>query len=175
MALPVRHDPLDQPGGPARRSSASNRAKPVGNVTGVHADMRRPGCDRGGTGSMIAYDKEDQLQKIQAGLLQGETIVAVYDGIGVGTGFIGLTDRRIILQDNSFVGKRVALTSVPYNRVNAVSFVSDKSVFGRFASTSSISVSAGGKEYEIQFRGEEKARHAHDVILRNIAGFPDVG
>lgn len=119
----------------------------------------------------VAFDKQEQLDKIEAGLLQGEQLIAVYDGIGVGTGFIGLTDRRLILQDNSFAGKKVALISVPYSRVNAVSFVSDKSMFGRFASTSSVAVSAGGRDYEIQFRGDEKAKHAHDVILWNIGDF----
>jgi len=33
-----------------------------------------------------------------------------------------------------FVGKRVALTSVPYSKINAVSFVSDKSMLGKLAS-----------------------------------------
>ncbi len=119
----------------------------------------------------VTFDKQDQLDRIEAGLLQGEQIIAVYDGIGVGTGFIGLTNRRVVLQDNSFVGKKVALTSIPYNRVNAVSFVSDKSMFGKFASTSSVAISVGPRDYEIQFRGEEKAKHAHDVILWNIGGF----
>jgi Bacterial PH domain len=113
----------------------------------------------------IRFDKQDQVDKIQAGLLPGETIIAVYDGRGGGTGFIGLTDRRVVLQDNSFVGKKVALTSVPYSKINAVSFVSDKSLLGKFASSSSIAVSAGGSMYEIEFRGEDKAKHAHDVIL----------
>lgn len=112
------------------------------------------------------FDKQDQLDKIQAGLLQGETILAVYDGKGAGTGFIGLTDRRVVLQDNSFVGKRMALTSIPYSRVNAVSFVSDKSMLGKFASSSSVALEVGGKTYEVEFRGEEKAKHAHDTILR---------
>ncbi len=114
------------------------------------------------------YDKKDQFEKIQAGLLQGERILAVYDGAGVGTGFIGLTDRRVILQDNSFVGKKVALTSIPYTRINAVSVVSDKSMLGRFASSSEIAISAGGRTYEIEFRGQDKARHAHDIILWNM-------
>lgn len=70
------------------------------------------------------FDKQDQLDKIAANLMQGEELFAVYDGKGVGTGFVGLTDRRVIVQDNSFVGGKVALTSVPYSRVNAVSFVS---------------------------------------------------
>lgn len=111
------------------------------------------------------FDKQDQLDKIASGLLQGEQIIAVYDATGAGTGFIGITNLRVILQDNSFVGKKVALTSVPYSRVNAVSFVSNKSMLGKFASTGSIAVSAGGQNYEVDFRGHEKAKHAHDAIL----------
>lgn len=120
------------------------------------------------TEQTAAFDKKDQLEKIQAGLLEGEQVMAVYDGIGSGTGFIGITDRRVIIQDNSFVGKRVALTSVPYSRINSVSFVSDKSMFGKFASSSTVAVSAGGQTHEVQFRGDEKAKHVHDVILHFI-------
>jgi hypothetical protein len=110
------------------------------------------------------FDKQDQLNKITANLLQGEFVIAVYDCIGAGTGFVGITDKRVIVQDNSFVGKKTALTSIPYSKVNAVSFVSDKSMWG-FASTSSISISAGGRQYLVDFRGEHKAKHVHDVIL----------
>lgn len=111
------------------------------------------------------FDKQDQYDRIVAGLMEGERVLAVYDAIGAGTGFIGVTDKRIILQDNSFVGKKVALTSVPYNRVNAVSFVSNKSMLGKFASTSEIAVSAGGQQYQVEFRGDEKAKFIHDAIL----------
>ena len=111
------------------------------------------------------FDRQEQFDKIKSGLMQGEQVIAVYDAIGAGTGFIGVTDKRVILQDNSFVGKKIALTSIPYSRVNAVSFVSDKSMFGKFASTSEIAVSAGGNQYEVTFRGEEKAKFVHDVIL----------
>ncbi|MDX6248847.1 MAG: hypothetical protein QOF10_2207 [Kribbellaceae bacterium] len=112
-----------------------------------------------------AFDKQEQFDKVASGLLEGETIIAVYDAIGAGTGFIGLTDRRVIIQDNSFVGKKVALTSIPYTKVQSVSFVSDKSMFGKWASTSEIALQAGGKSYEVSFRGEEKAKHCHDLIL----------
>ena len=44
----------------------------------------------------IQFDKQDQLAKIQAGLMPGEALFAVYDGKGTGTGFIGLTDLRVI-------------------------------------------------------------------------------
>ncbi len=113
----------------------------------------------------IAFDKQDQVDKIQSGLLSGESVIAVYDGKGAATGFIGLTDRRVVLQDNGFVGKQVALTSIPYSKINAVSFVSDTSMLGKLASSSSIALSVGSSTYEIEFRGQEKAKHAHDVIL----------
>jgi PH (Pleckstrin Homology) domain-containing protein len=114
------------------------------------------------------YDKPDQFERIKQGLLEGETIIAVYDCIGAGTGFVGLTDRRVILQDNSFVGKKVALTSVPYSRVQAVSFVSNKSMLGKWSSTSEVAILVGGKEHECEFRGHEKAQAIHDVILKHI-------
>ncbi len=111
------------------------------------------------------FDKQDQFEKIQSGLLHGEQIIAVYDAIGAGTGFIGVTNMRVILQDNSFVGKKVALTSIPYNRVTTVSFVSNKSMLGKFASTGSIAVAVSGSVHEVEFRGDEKAKHCHDAIL----------
>lgn len=111
------------------------------------------------------FDKQDQYEKIQAGLLQGEQIIAVYDAKGGGTGFIGVTDKRVVLQDNSFVGKKVALTSLPYSRISSVSFVSDKSMLGKFSSSSSIAVTVGAHSHEVEFRGEDKAKHCHDVIL----------
>ena len=34
-----------------------------------------------------AHDKPEQLQTVQEGLLQGEQVMAVFDGKGSGTGF----------------------------------------------------------------------------------------
>ncbi|WP_270886591.1 PH domain-containing protein [Pedococcus sp. 5OH_020] len=118
--------------------------------------------------TQVIHDKPDQLAKIQAALLQGEQVFAVYDGKGVGTGFIGLTDRRVIIQDNSFVGGKSAVTSLPYKRIQSVSFVSDKSMFGKFVASSTVAIQVGSRMYEVEFRGDEKARHAHDVILHYV-------
>jgi len=114
------------------------------------------------------FDRQDQLDKITGNLLPEETIIAVYDCIGVGTGFIGVTNRRIILQDNSFVGGKVALTSIPYGKIQSLSFCSDKSMFGKFASSSSIALITSGKVYEATFRTIEKAKHIHDVALHYL-------
>lgn len=114
------------------------------------------------------YDKRDQWDKIQAGLLRGEQLLAVYDCTGTGTGFVGVTDKRVVLQDNSFIGKQEAVTSLPYKNIQSVSFVSDKSMFGKFASSSTIAISAGGTVREATFRGEDKAKYIHDTILQHI-------
>ena len=112
------------------------------------------------------YDRKNQLHQVQSALLPGERLYAVYDAKGVGTGFIGLTDRRLIIADKSFVGRAVALVSMPYRSVAAVAVISNAKFTGNFFSTSAIIVSsAGGVHHEIEFRGEDKARHAHDFIL----------
>lgn len=54
----------------------------------------------------VPHDKSEQLEKVQAGLIQGEQVYAVYDCTGSGTGFVGVTSMRVILQDKSFVGAR---------------------------------------------------------------------
>jgi hypothetical protein len=115
--------------------------------------------------SDVVYDNKGQLEQIQSGLLEGEQIIAVYDAIGVGSGFIGLTNRRIIIQDKSFVGNRVALTSVPYSKVSSVSVVSNKNWVGQFFSSGTIAIQCDDKLYEVEFRGSEKTHHVHNVIL----------
>ena len=116
----------------------------------------------------VAYDRKEQLRQIESGLLQGEEIIAVYDAIGAGTGFIGVTTKRVIIQDKSFVGKKVAITSIPYSKITSVSVVSNKSWAGNYFSTGSIAIHVGTHTYEIDFRGDQKSHHVHNVILHYI-------
>jgi PH (Pleckstrin Homology) domain-containing protein len=111
------------------------------------------------------YDKKEQFKQIESGLLEGEQIIAVYDAVGVGTGFIGLTTRRVIIQDKSFMGKRFAITSIPYAKISSVSVVSNKSFAGQYFSTGNIAITVGTHVYEVEFRGSEKTHHVHNVIL----------
>jgi hypothetical protein len=114
------------------------------------------------------FDNKGQLEQIQSGLLEGEQVIAVYDATGAGTGFLGLTDRRVILQDKSFVGKKIALTSIPYSRITSVSVVSNKSWAGSFFSTGALAISVGHQVHEVVFRGDQKTHHAHNVILHYV-------
>jgi hypothetical protein len=113
----------------------------------------------------IPHDKPDQLQKVLAGLIEGEQVYAVYDCTGAGTGFVAVTNLRVVLQDNSFVGGKSAVTSLPIKSVSSVSFLSDKSMFGKFFASASIAITAGSTVREATFRGDEKAKHIHDTIL----------
>jgi len=115
------------------------------------------------------YDRKEQLRQIESGLLQGEEVIAVYDAIGAGTGFIGVTNRRVIVQDKSFVGKKVAITSIPFAKITSVSVVSNKSWGGAFFSTGSIAINVGAHTYEVEFRGSDKAHHIHNVVLHYIS------
>jgi hypothetical protein len=56
--------------------------------------------------SNVIFDKQEQLDKIRSGLMQGEEVLAVYDAIGAGTGFIGLTNKRVIIQDTHSSARR---------------------------------------------------------------------
>jgi PH (Pleckstrin Homology) domain-containing protein len=115
--------------------------------------------------SEVIYDSKGQLKQIESGLLDGEQIIAVYDAVGAGTGFLGLTTRRVIIQDKSFVGKRVAITSIPYSRISSVSVVSNRSWAGQYFSSGIIAITVGTHVYEVEFRGSEKTHHVHNVIL----------
>jgi hypothetical protein len=117
----------------------------------------------------VVYDHKEQFKQIESGLLEGEQIIAVYDAVGAGTGFIGLTNRRVIVQDKSFIGKRVAITSVPYSKVTSISVVSNKSWAGSFFSSGTIAINVGTHTYEVEFRGDQKAHHVHNVIMHYIS------
>ena len=41
----------------------------------------------------VIFDKQDQLDKIWDWVIPGETLYAIYDCKGAGTGFVGITDR----------------------------------------------------------------------------------
>ena len=117
----------------------------------------------------VAFDREDQLKQIQSGLMQGEELFCVYDATGTGTGFVALTDHRVILQNKSFVGNKIAMVSLPYSRIVEVGLLSNKSWMGNFFSTSEVYVrTSGGDLHQIAFRGVDKAKYAHDLILHYL-------
>ena len=118
----------------------------------------------------VFYDKKEQLNKIQAALLPGEVIEAVFDMKGGGTGFIGITSKRVIIYDKSFMRKMKAVVSVPYSKITSIAAEDESGlVTGRgFFASSNVVLKAGTETFEFEFRGAEKAHHAHNLILFHI-------
>ena len=116
------------------------------------------------------FDKREQLLKIQAALLPGEDIWAVFDMKGGGTGFVGITSKRVLVYDKSFMRKMKAIVSVPYSRIHTVAAEDDASpLTGRgFFSSSKIILTTGHAELELEFRGADKAHYAHNLILSQM-------
>jgi hypothetical protein len=118
----------------------------------------------------VIFDRQDQLEKIRAGLLPGEEIEAVLDVKGGGTGFVGITSKRVIFQDNAWVVKSMAIVSIPYSRIHTVAAEDAVGLLtGRgFFSSSKIIITTSGGSRVFQFRGADNAHVAHNLILRHI-------
>lgn len=112
------------------------------------------------------YDKKDQYDQIVPWLISGERLHAVFDCKGAGTGFVAVSDRRLIFYDKAFMRKRKALTSVPFNKISAVSSVDEGR--GLLGSTSELVVKTGSEEFEFEFRGGEKAQQAYKLIMQEL-------
>ena len=118
----------------------------------------------------VIYDKKEQLEKIQSGLLPGEVVEGVFDLKGGGTGFIGITNKRVIVYDKAFLRKMKAVVSIPYSRINSVAAQDESGLFtGRgFFGSSTVVLATSHGEFELEFRGADKAHVAHNLILSHM-------
>ena len=120
--------------------------------------------------SDVIFDKRDQLERIQATLLPGEEIEAVFDLKGGGTGFLGITSKRVVFQDNNFLQRMKALVSIPYSRVHTLAAENDAGILGGrgFFGSSKIMIGTSSGEYDFEFRGADKGHQAHNMILERM-------
>ena len=119
----------------------------------------------------IIVEKKEQLEKIESICLEYETILAVFDLKGAGTGFIGLTDRRVIYYDKEFLKNKKALVSIPYSRIASVASQDNKGFLiskGFFVSDILIISPIGQEPKSFEFRGGEKAHIAHNIIMEHL-------
>ena len=118
------------------------------------------------------FDRKDQLEKIESGVLPSEEILAVFDMKGGGTGFLGITTMRLVIYDKSFLRKMKAVVSVPIRNLITVAAQDESGLFsGRgFFGSSTLILSTSNSQYEFEFRGADKAHHAHQLILGLMLG-----
>jgi hypothetical protein len=112
----------------------------------------------------ILFDRQDQLQRVQVYVIPGETLVAVFDCKGAGTGFVGFTDQRLIFYDQAFLTKKKSMVSIPYNNIIGVASTDEGMIF----TTSEITLLTAAGNYTFQFRGSDKAHMAYRYIMKQI-------
>ncbi len=116
----------------------------------------------------IIVDKKEQLEKIEGLCLPDEIIRAVFDLKGRGTGFLGITDKRIIYYDKEFMRKKKAIVSLPHSRIASVASEDNTGFFikkGFFVSDILTITPMGLEPKTFEFRGGEKAHAAHNIIM----------
>jgi hypothetical protein len=116
--------------------------------------------------SDVEFDQSGQLEQIQPWVLENERLYAVYDCKGAGTGFVGITNKRIIFYDKAFMRKRKALVSVPYSKITMVSSIDQGR--GLWGATSELVIKTGSEEFEFEFRGGDKAQRAYRFIMTEL-------
>ena len=116
----------------------------------------------------IDFDKKEQMEKISSLVIPGEQLLAVYDMKGGGTGFIGITDLRLIFLDESFIRKTHALVTVPFTKLTAIAVEDTGRTLNPFGATSRLLITAGSREWECEFRSNDKANRAYRLIMSNL-------
>jgi hypothetical protein len=116
--------------------------------------------------SDVEFDQKSQYEQVLPFILAREKLFAVYDCKGAGTGFIAVTNKRLLFYDKAFLRKKKALVSIPYGNVTSVASVDQGR--GLLGSSSELVVKAGSDEFEFEFRGGDKAQRAYQHIMREL-------
>jgi hypothetical protein len=115
--------------------------------------------------TQVQYDLKDQLKRIEQYIIPGETIQAVFDCKGSGTGFVGITDQRLIFYDQAFLSKKKSMVSLPYHQIIAVASVDEGGIIFK---TSELTIITGAGKITFEFKGSEKAHWSYNYIMNQI-------
>jgi hypothetical protein len=114
--------------------------------------------------SVPIYDVENQLKRIQSYLIPNENLYAVFDCKGGGTGFVGITDRRVIFYDQGVFAKKKSMISIPYNQIIGIASIDEGLIF----QTSEITLITAAGKFAFEFRGGDKAHKAYAYIMTQL-------
>jgi hypothetical protein len=115
------------------------------------------------------YDKQAQYERIKAYGVPAEKLFAVYDCKGAGTGFVGITDQRVIFYDQGTLLKKKMMISIPYNQVIGIASRDEGGVLFK---TSEITLITAAGNFSFEFRGADKAHKAYQYIMNQILNQP---
>jgi hypothetical protein len=116
--------------------------------------------------SVTANDEHSDLAAVRNNLFHSEAIDRVYRGRGSGIQLLALTGQRIMMVERTTWAGRLALTSVPYGRVSAVSLLAEDDQPIDMATTIGIRVTS--LAFELNCGNAPQAQQAHDLITWSI-------
>ncbi len=114
------------------------------------------------------FRQRDELRAalaVRPGKLLPQKLYLVFDCKGRGSGFLGVTDKRIIARDDGRRGREKQIVSIPFSRVHAVSVESDR---GWVRGSSLLAISAGDDDWSFEFKGADKAKKAYTRIMESV-------
>ena len=114
------------------------------------------------------FDRREQLEKLE-GVLLDEQVIACFDVKGGGSGFVGVTTKRLVVYDKAFLAKMKAIVSIPFREIVTVA-AADNDRLGRgfFGSSQLIVTARNGQAYVFEFRSSDKAHMIHTLLLSRI-------
>jgi len=110
------------------------------------------------------FDNQGQYNRIVQYIIPGETLRAVYDCKGAGTGFVGISDQRVIFYDQGFFTKHKSMISIPYHQIIGIAAVDEGTIF----KTSEITLITAAGKFSFEFRGADKAPWAYSYIMNQV-------
>lgn len=110
------------------------------------------------------FDNKGQYDRVAAYVIKGETLRAVFDCKGAGTGFVGITDQRVIFYDQGMFLKKKTMVSIPYHQIIGVASADEGVIF----KTSEIMLLTAAGRFEFEFRGADKAHWAYQYIMNQV-------
>lgn len=112
----------------------------------------------------VIYDRKDQYERIAKYVIPNETLVAVYDCRGAGTGFVGITNRRVIFYDQGILLKKKTMVSIPYHQIVAIASADE----GMILKVSEIVLITAAGKFSFEFQGVDKADWTYRYIMNQI-------
>lgn len=114
------------------------------------------------------FDRKDQHDRLASLLVPGEIMWMVLDCKGGGTGFVGITDKRLMFMDSSWRKSKNVIVSVPLDRVHAVGFSSTSGFLGMGQGV--LSIQAGDDDWAFEFKNTEKTKIAYHLLMSLVLG-----
>lgn len=114
--------------------------------------------------NQAVYDNKNQYEQVMPYILPGEILQAVYDCKGAGTGFVGLTDQRLIFYDHGILVKKKTMVSIPYNRVIGIACTDEGTIF---RSTEIVVLTTIGN-FTFEFRNINRVEWVYHYVMNQI-------